>query len=332
VLYILLGEDDYSLHQALGEIKRATGDQAMLESNTTILDNREVTLDELQTVCETAPFLAERRLVIVNGLLERFDPKSSSPRRRGKARKAPNRQKEWKSYSDYISNIPESTVLVLTDSKIKSGNPLLKELSAKTKVMSFPPLRGFKLQQWVQSYVKKQGGSISTPAVKSLAELVGSNLWTMANEINKLLSFTSGKRIEEDDVKMVASHTLQANVFAMIDAILGFKTGVAEQSLQQLLQRGSAPAYLLAMLARQLQMIVRVKELRKQRRSESEIQNKLGLPSEFALRKTLEQADKYPSQRLKRVYQKLLETDLSIKTGKYDGELALNILVAELSQ
>ena len=303
MLYILFGEDDYSLHQALGEIKRTTGDQAMLESNTTILDNREVTLDELQTVCETAPFLAERRLVIVNGLLERFDPKkSSSPRRRGKARKAPNQQKGWKSYSDYISNIPESTVLVLTDGKIKSGNPLLKELSAKTKVMTFPPLRGTKLQQWTQSYVKKQGGSISPPAVKSLAELVGSNLWTMANEINKLLSFTSGKRIEEDDVKMVASHTLQANVFAMIDAILGFKTGIAEQSLQQLLQRGSAPAYLLAMLARQLQMIVRVKELRKQRRSEFEIQNKLGLTSEFALRKTLEQADKYPLGRIKEVY------------------------------
>nr|NIT57717.1 hypothetical protein [Fodinibius sp.]NIY26299.1 hypothetical protein [Fodinibius sp.] len=61
-----------------------------------------------------------------------------------------------------------------------------------------------------------------------------------------------------------------------------------------------------------------------------EIQNKLGLTSEFALRKTLEQADRYPLERLKEVYHKLLEADLSIKTGKYGAELTLSILVAEL--
>jgi DNA polymerase III delta subunit len=79
-------------------------------------------------------------------------------------------------------------------------------------------------------------------------------------------------------------------------------------------------------------MIVRVKELRNQRKTRVEIQNKLGLTSEFALRKTLEQADRYPSERLKKIYHKLLEADLSIKTGKYDAELTLNILIAELSQ
>lgn len=61
-----------------------------------------------------------------------------------------------------------------------------------------------------------------------------------------------------------------------------------------------------------------------------EIQDRLGLPSEFALRKTLEQAQRYPLERLRELYNKLLETDLAIKTGKYDGELALNLLIAEL--
>ena len=86
------------------------------------------------------------------------------------------------------------------------------------------------------------------------------------------------------------------------------------------------------MLSRQVRMVVRVKELSNQRKPEAEIQNRLGLTSEFALRKTLEQAGRYPTQRLKQVYHKLLEADLSIKTGKYDGELALNILIAELCQ
>ena len=94
----------------------------------------------------------------------------------------------------------------------------------------------------------------------------------MANEVDKLVLFTSGRRIEEKDVKAVVSYAQEASVFAMVDAILEFRVGVAEQLLGQLLQRGAAPAYLLVMLSRQVQMIVRAKELRKQRKPETEIQ------------------------------------------------------------
>ena len=130
----------------------------------------------------------------------------------------------------------------------------------------------------------------------------------------------------------VVSYAQESNVFAMVDAILEFKPGLAEKLLQQLLREGAAPAYLLFMLWRQVQMIVRVKELRSRGEPEAEIQDRLGLPSEFTLRKTIEQADRYPLPRVKEVYHKLLEADLAIKTGKYEGELALNILIAELGQ
>jgi DNA polymerase-3 subunit delta len=86
------------------------------------------------------------------------------------------------------------------------------------------------------------------------------------------------------------------------------------------------------MLSRQVRLIVQARELRRLGKPEAEIQNKLGLTSEFSLRKTLEQAQSYRLERLREVYNKLLETDLSIKTGKYEGGLALNLLIAELCQ
>ena len=332
MLYVLWGQDDFSLYQSLEEIKRGIGDQALLAINTTTLDGQQLTLDQLKAVCETVPFLAEKRLVIVKGLLERFEPKGKSSQQKKNAL-VTNKQSEYKSLGDYISKIPDSTVLVLIDNiRIRSDNPLFKELSAKAKVKSFPLLRGSKLRQWVQGYVAKEGGNISPRAVDLLAELVGSNLRIMANEVNKLILFTSGRRIEEEDVKTVASYAQEANVFAMIDAIFEFKVGIAERLLQQLLQRGANPAYLLVMLSRQVQRIVQVKELRNQRKSETEIQDKLGLTSEFAWRRVLEQAGRFPMERLKDMYRKLLEADLSVKTGKYGGELALNLLIAELCQ
>jgi len=330
LLYILLGQDDFSLRQSLEVIKRGIGDQAILAANTTTLDGQQMTLDQLRTVCETVPFLAERRLVIVKGLLERFESRGrASPRE--KVTHVTDQQDEYKSLGAYISKLPDSTILVLVEGRITSNNPLFRELSNKAEVKSFPLLRGTKLRQWIQRRVTEEGGSISSQAVDLLTKLVGSDLWIMTNEINKLVLFTSGRRIEEGDVKTVVSYAQQANVFAMVDAIFEFKAGVAEQSLQQLLQRGATPPYLLVMLSRQVRMIVRAKELRNQGKSEVEIQNRLGLTSEFALGKTLEQANRYPLERLKEVYHELLEADLSIKTGKYDGELALNILIAELA-
>ena len=82
MLYILRGQDSFSLHQSLEEIKRGIGDQALLATNTTTLDGHELTLDQLKTVCGTAPFLSEKRLVVVEGLLERFEPQGKSGRQR----------------------------------------------------------------------------------------------------------------------------------------------------------------------------------------------------------------------------------------------------------
>ncbi len=328
MLYILWGEDDFSLTRSLQEIKRGIGDQALLAANTTTLDGQRVTLDQLRTVCDTMPFLAEKRLVIIQGLLGRFEPQVKS--RRQKKIAPPTEQKsEYKSFAAYLSNIPDSTVLVLIDGRTKSNNPLLKELSAKAEVRSFPILRENKLRQWIEREVAEQGASMSPQAVDLLARLVGGNLWIMTNEISKLALFTSGRRIDVEDIKAIVSSAQEANVFAMVDAILDFKAGVAEQLLEQLLQRGASPAYLLVMLSRQARMIVLAKELRRQRKPEAEIQSKLGL-APFPLRKTLEQAQRYPLERLKQVYHKLLQTDLSIKTGKFEGGLALNLLIAEL--
>ncbi len=332
MLYILWGQDDFSLYESLEEIKKSAGDQALLATNTTTFDGQNLTVEQLKAVCETVPFLAEKRLVIVKGLLERFEPRGKSSRQK-KNTPVTNRRSEYKSLADYTSKVPDSTILVLIDnSRIRSNNPLLKELSTKAKMKSFPLLRGSKLHQWIQGYVSKEGGSISPRAVDLLAAVVGSNLRIIASEVDKLILFTSDRRIEDEDIKVVTSYAQEANVFALIDAIFEFRVGPAEQLLQQLLQRGASPAYLMVMLSRQAQMIVQVKGLRNRKKPVRDIQAKLGLTSEFAWRKMLEQANRYPMERIKDIYRKLLETDLAIKTGKYGGELALNLLIAELCQ
>ena len=160
--------------------------------------------------------------------------------------------------------------------------------------------------------------------------LVGNDLWTMSNEIDKLVLFTGGRQIEEADVQAVVSNAQDAGIFSMVDAILELRLGAAQELLQQLFRQGMAPAQILVMLSRQVRIIFQVKEMRERGRARGEIQSKLGLTSDFVLRKAWEQADRYSPARIREVYHKLLETDIAIKTGKMEGELALDVLIAEL--
>ena len=329
-MHILAGPDDYSLTQALDELKREMSTATALSAGTTVLDGRQVTSDQLRNICGTAPFLSGKRLVIIKSLLERFESGGRPGRQRRSTQS--RQQDEYKSFSACFDNIPDSTVLVLVENRLTNNNLLFKELVGKAVVKSFPLLKEAKLLQWIQWRVREEGGNISPQSVDLLTKLVGSNLWIMASEINKLVLFASGRRIEEDDVRTLVSQAQQADVFAMVDAILEFKAEVATQWLQQLLQRGAATTYLLFMLCRQVRLIVRARELKKQGIPEAEIRNRLGVTSGFVVRKIIEQASRYSLARLKAIYRQLLEADLRIKTGKYDGELALTILVAELCQ
>ncbi len=336
MLYILWGEDQFSMEEALQGIKQSIGDTTLLSTNTNILDGQKLTLSELKSVGEAMPFLAEKRLVIIKGLLERFEPKDKSSKTK-KGNGSNGKQGEPQALADCIKGFPQSTILILIDTiEIRKTslqkNLLFNAISPQAEVRCFALMKGIKLSQWIQSRVTQQSGSISRQAVNILMELIGSDLYTMANEIDKLVSFTGGRMIEEKDVRMVVSAAQEADVFIMVNAIMDWKSGLAEQILQKLLQNGVAPSQVLVLLARQIQVLIQLKELKSQKRPLAEIQGKLGIAYGFIWDKISRRAEKYTSERLKEIYQSLLETDLAIKTGRFDGDLALNLLVAELCE
>lgn len=330
MLYILAGPDDFSRTQTLEEIKHRLGDPSILAMSTTVLEGQKITVDELKHACETVPFMSEKRFVTVTGLLERFDAAQKAEKTRSTAN---NPQRDPTPFAACLNNIPDFTIAVLIEDELPAAakkDSLFKSISGKADTRLYPPIKDAKLRAWIQKRVADLGGSISAQALETIYQLVGSNLWIMASEIDKLFLYAKGRRIEEADVRALVGYTQDVSVFALIDAIVDFKVEQAGQTLQQLLDHGAAPAYLLFMLDRQFRMIVRAKDLKARGQSDSFIQNKLGINSDFALRRTLEQAGRYSSTRLLQIYQSLLDTDIAMKTGKYDAELALNLLIAEL--
>ena len=314
MLYILFGANDFSLREELKKIRDGLGDGELLSSNTTVFDGHEVKLDQLMGACSALPFLGSHRLVIVEGLLDRVEKSAGA----------------WLALKDFVGVMPGTTVLMLIDGQIKRDNPLRRELSPLASVKEFPLLRGAELRAWIGRRVANEGGTISAQAVRMLAGLVGDNLWVLASEIEKLVLYASGRRIEEEDVMRVVSSAREASVFTMVDALIEGRASTAARLLHQLLEEGATAPYLLVMITRQLRLLLQAKELSLKRTPASVIKERLGIASDYTLTKALEQSKRYSMKRLEQVYRKLLETDLAIKRGMWKGELALDLLVAEL--
>ncbi|MFQ5873981.1 MAG: DNA polymerase III subunit delta, partial [Dehalococcoidia bacterium] len=201
MLYIFHGEDDFSRAEALKELEASFGPQELLATNTTLLEGAELTLEQLAAVCNTVPFLAEHRLVIVGGLLSRWGGKERRARRRpGSEKQASANLGEWAGAAETIKAMPDTTVLVLTDGALDRGNSLLKLLAPLGQVKEFVPLRGLRLHSWIQARVARSGGAISPAAVRLLANVAGGSLWALAGEIEKLCLYAQGQPVDDEDV------------------------------------------------------------------------------------------------------------------------------------
>ncbi|MCX6021570.1 MAG: DNA polymerase III subunit delta [Chloroflexi bacterium] len=350
MVYLLYGDDDYTLRRSVAETKAALGDPEMLALNTAMLDGRAVTFNELQSHCETIPFLAPARLIIVDGLFKRFAA------RRGRAAEtagdddgddaedepvaaaaAGGTGKEaldkggWSGLSGVFSHLPPtSTVLLIEEGPPAKNNPLFRLLEKLVEVREFKKLRGPALQRWVQERVESTGVRITTGAVRLLVDLIGDDLWAMASELDKLSTYALGRQITEMDVQTLTVGAKEASVFSLVDAIMARNLTEASRLLHQLLDDGAAPPYLLFMIARQFRLVLQAKELLTAGERNFDIGKRIGVFSDFALRKTLDQARAAQRPALIAAYLRLLEADLALKTGRLEGDLAVELLLIDL--
>ncbi|MBI4301036.1 MAG: DNA polymerase III subunit delta [Chloroflexi bacterium] len=334
LFYILFGEDTFSRDGALREIKQGLGDEEFLSLNTTILDGQHLTWEQLTNACDSLPFLAPSRLVVVEGLLARYESQRQALRQaQGGRRLSPGEGEKspWSNLKEYICQMTTTTALVMVDGKLSRNNPLLKELTSVAQVREFRPLRKEALRRWIGSQVSRLGGSITLAAVDLLEEAIGSNLGLMAQEIEKLCLYSLDGQIDDEAVRRLVSYAREANVFAMVDALMAQRRQVALQHLHQLLLEGDTASHLLAIIARQLRLAMEAKELIRKGLPKSEIGSRLELASDYALARTMEQARLYSMESLMAIHHRLLEIDLAIKRGIYREEMALDLLVVGFS-
>jgi DNA polymerase-3 subunit delta len=85
------------------------------------------------------------------------------------------------------------------------------------------------------------------------------------------------------------------------------------------------------MIVRQYRLLIQIKELSSSGLSVGQIATRLRT-APFVVHKIAAQARRFSLDHLLRAYQRLVEADEAIKTGRLEAALALELLVSELAQ
>lgn len=331
MIYVLHGADEFSRREFLNNLSKEIGSPELLEANTNVLAGMGVTARQVHEVCNAVPFLAEKRLVVVEGVSAQFDVVRVG-RRQDRSSSVRTTPGGWEGLVEALAQIPPTTILVFVEGTLRRDNLLLKELAPVAQIREFPLMTGQKLAQWIRHRVAETGASITQDAVERLSGLVGGNLWAMRGEIEKLSLYVDEKAIDDEAVRLLVDHSREESIFRVVDTILEGRSSEAMQLAGWLRQSGEGVSNIIRMLARQLRLILMAQEFLPQRLARQELGQRLGLTFDRAVRQTEAQARRYAPQRVVAMYRQLLGTDLAIKKGEWNEELALETLVAELCQ
>ncbi len=328
MLYIYLGDDDYSQEQAVRRLQEALGPLDMATLNTERLEPQGLSPNDLIGHCAAAPFLALGRLIVVRGLLASFDQEG------GGRRKAPPDAQRWQALADFAPTMPPSTTLVLRDGAVKAANPVLRMLSpAATEVKTFAPLKGPDLVRWVQERVRGGGGRIAGGAGQKLADTVGGNLWVMSGEVEKLLLYCDGRQIGLEDVEKLSGFVKEEQMWTLADAFVERRYPQARRLLARVLEGGGSASQVLNFVGTQVRRAIVAKEAQSLSRDAKVVRMAVeaSLPANqrWLADRVLRQAQGYSMEELVALHGKVMGADMAIKTGRLTEEAALELLLAE---
>lgn len=316
MFYIFHGDDRHSQKETLDDLLARLGDPAMLELNTARFSGA-VSLGQLRQACDSIPFLAKRRVVIVEDALSQ---NGAGPL--------------IDALIDYLPHLPDFTRLIFLESQALRKNHRLLTFAQKQEngyVRAFVRPEGRALERWVQQRVAEEEGQIEPRAVHLLVSSIGNDLNILANEIEKLVLYCMDRGpITAEDVALLCPYAAEASIFDLVDA-LGMRDGKkAATLLQTKLTEGADPFYLFAMIARQFRLLIQVKELAGDGLRPPAIASSLSMHS-FVAGKIYQQSQHFTLPQLEQIHDHLLQTDVGVKTGQADMVTALSLLVAGLA-
>lgn len=320
---ILCGKEQYLVNWSINLIVNKFVNKATEMLDFTRLSDENITFAGITEACETLSMFSEKRVVVVSdfAILSGGKVKVFS-------------EADENAFIDYVKNIPESTILILTCETPDKRKKLYRACSEAGRVYEFDTLTEKDLNNFIMKRFKV-AGKVCKPSV--ISEFIAGSgyynkesdytLYNMENDLKKIVAHSSGNEVVLADVLEVISGSLETYIFAFIDSISSGRKEAAYKVFYNMLGTGESVYKILSMIVSQFELILDVKEMRELGMNKDEIVKNLGI-HEFRVKKAMGFGERYQTSALRKVLMAAYDVDKNIKNGLLPQNLALEMLIA----
>lgn len=309
-VYLFTGEESYLRNQYSKTLRDAliSADETL---NLAEYSGNGIDAKEVIETAETAPFLSDYRVVTIT---ESDFFKTSQD-----------------DLAEYMKAIPEYTVIIFTQEEVDKKRKLYKAIKDNGHIVECSKQTEETLSKWILSKIKNEKKEITGSALRLFLNRVGDDMENVLSELEKLLCYTLNKdSITEADVKAICSEQTTDKVFEMIDLM---STGEQKRALSlyyDLLTLKTPPFKIMALIARQYNILFQVKCLRNSGTDKKQIASAVKV-SPYFVDKYISISNRYSVDALKEAMELCADYDAAFKSGKLNDTMAVEMLIVKFS-
>ena len=308
-LYFFYGEEGFLIDELQALAIQHAIEPATRDFNLDVVFGPEAHAPAVLAQCAQFPMMAARRLVVVRGF-EKLDGNAL-----------------FKDYAERPN--PSATVVLICTGKPNLSAHPYRALKQHAVWAEFPAYKDRQIPGFVEARFKKARVEAESGAAAMLAELAGTDLRTVSNEVDKLVTFVGDrKRVTRDDVVQAAGHSRDENPFELQNALAAGDVPRALAIADALLTRASngrgEAIKLVALLAAYVLKLWRLSGCLNQNTPEAQLAGQIGVPP-FVVPEYVRAARRFGYVGLRRALD-LLAADMELKGGSRRDERLILLL------
>ena len=309
-IYLLCGEEDYLRKQYRDKLRQVLA-QPEDTMNTHYYEGKEAKTEEVMELAKTLPFFASRRVIIIE---------NSGWFSKGGDRMA-----------QFLEELPETTYLIFVEAETDKRTKLYKGIKKWGRVAEFSRQEEATLKKWIMGMIKKEDMVCSPAALNFFLERTGTEMSHIKMEMEKLICYCMGRReITIEDVEAICCKRIQNQIFEMISALALRQREKALSLYYDLLSLKEPPMRILALIVRQFNLLLQVKEMKKNGCTSAVISQKTGLHT-YLVGKYERQAAEFRFSELRSALEDCAKAEEEIKTGVITDRLSVELFLVKYS-
>ena len=322
-VYFIFGEESYLKEYYIKKLKKKLADGAFADFNFHQYDNKNSTINDILQDAQTLPMMSDYTFILVCDY-----PLDKSA-------------DDMKALKEFFKDIPDTCVLVFWYDNIEID---LKK-SAKWKSIegafakagssvNLEKRTESELAKLIIGKAKKRNCAIDMNNARYLISVVGNDIQTIFNELEKICSFANSKGITEitkKEIDELAVKSLQARIYDLSKYILASNSDGAYSILNTLFAQKEEPISILAVVSSYYVDMYRVKCAKAANKSEFELAEYYSYKGrDFIIRNASRDCRNISIESLRESIDILQNTDELMKSSSIDKNLLLEETVAKL--